>query len=266
MKEVLSKEQISRDSIRDIWMKQVIIRLDYAGVADLNELIKIFDLRINKFAKRQEMYVNQLGFNIRAEDLKNISDTLSIPIEAIKKEKIWRYSELNVGQCSTTLDISQYFMCMTIDCQNNYDGITEYVKVFKEVMEMFTSNIKYFEPKRIGLRKARVQKLKTLDEVANIFEPYIYCMDIAHINSALTHDKFYRDIVKKVDDSLYININRIIKSIDDETAFNTTLDLDAYTTNLDKKELSNIIDVANAYEFEVYKSCMTLNYLNTIIK
>lgn len=265
MNEGLSKEQISRDSIRDIWMKQVIIRLDYAGVADLNELIKIFDLRINRFAKRQEMYVNQLGFNIRAEDLKNISDTLSIPIEAIKKEKIWRYSELNVGQCSTTLDISQYFMCMTIDCQHNYDGITEYIKVFKEVMEIFTSDIKYFEPKRIGLRKARVQKLKTLNDVANIFEPYIFCMNIAE-NLALTHDKFYRDIAKKVDDSLYININRIIKSIDDETAFNTTLDLDAYTTNLDKKELSNIIDVANAYEFEVYKSCMTLNYLNTIIK
>ena len=52
MKEVLSREQISRDSIRDIWMKQVIIRLDYAGVADLNELIRIFDLRINRFAKR----------------------------------------------------------------------------------------------------------------------------------------------------------------------------------------------------------------------
>ena len=83
-----SKAEIDRTKVHDKNMKIVIIRLDYAGVTDLLDLIKSFDQTIKSFKQREEVYNNQLNLNIREEDIQTISKTLSIPVNIIRKCRI----------------------------------------------------------------------------------------------------------------------------------------------------------------------------------
>ena len=126
------KKGFTRNNIRDKFMNLVIMRLDFAGITDSKELIKIFDSKFPRtFKKRQEVYNRELNVTFRDSDLREISDSLSLPASVIQKEKLIRYSDMSGTGCDVTLDISQYFLCMTIKCKNNYDGLDKYIEVFK---------------------------------------------------------------------------------------------------------------------------------------
>lgn len=268
-----SKAEIDRTKVHDKNMKIVIIRLDYAGVTDLLDLIKSFDQTIKSFKLREEVYNNQLNLNIREEDIQTISKTLSIPVNIIRKEKIYRYSNAEFGECQTTLDISQYFLCMTIISKNNYDGLTVYSQVFQQTAELFKAQIKFFNPKRLGLRKTRVENFNTIDEIQSTFEPNLFCFN--HFNDITDkeyHSKIYKDVFRNDQLSIFANINRSILPVkkDDQDKLQTQLDIDTYydtqhyKTIFQKFSFAQLLENANQYEFEIYKSCLTLEHLNKI--
>ncbi len=268
-----SKAEIDRTKVHDKNMKIVIIRLDYAGVTDLLDLIKSFDQTIKSFKQREEVYNNQLNLNIREEDIQTISKTLSIPVNIIRKEKIYRYSNAEFGECQTTLDISQYFLCMTIISKNNYDGLTVYSQVFQQTAELFKTQIKFFNPKRLGLRKTRVENFNTIDEIQSTFEPNLFCFN--HFNDIPDkeyHSKIYKDVFRNDQLSIFANINRSILPVkkDDQDKLQTQLDIDTYydtqhyKTIFQKFSFAQLLENANQYEFEIYKSCLTLEHLNKI--
>ncbi len=269
--EISSKEQLNRTMVHDTKMKIIIIRLDYGGVDDLSALIKIFDNNIRCFKRRQELYNNQMDVTLREEDLIAISKSLSIPVNVIRKEKIWRYSGAELGNCETTLDVSQYYLCMTIKCNNNYDGLNSYSSVFEQAATLFKSNIPYFEPKRLGLRKVRVEDFSNLAEMAHVFEPNIFCLNQKFLRTEDYFEKHYRDVlINASPNKLQVNINRSIKSmvINDKYMYKSALDIDAYYQNrksLYDHSLPQLLFEANDAEFDIYKSCMTLKYLKTII-
>lgn len=268
--EITSKDQLTRNMVHDTKMKIVIIRLDYSGVEDLSALIKIFDDKIKCFKSRRELYNNQMNVTLREEDLATISKSLSIPVNVIRKEKIWRYFDSTLGVCETTLDISQYFMCMTIKSENNYDGLDIYSSVFKEAAELFKSEISYFEPKRLGLRKVRIEDFKDLADSADIFESNVFCLNHKFTETDPTYlEKHYKDVlINDCKNRLWININRSIKYFDTDAIYKSALDIDAYyqdDKSLSETPITDLLSEANEIEFNIYKSCMTFEYLKSII-
>ena len=75
-------------------MKVVIVRLDFAGVNDVNELIKFFEKNGKVFKKKNVMENREINISFREIDFESISESLSIPVEAIKSERFVRYEGL----------------------------------------------------------------------------------------------------------------------------------------------------------------------------
>jgi uncharacterized protein (TIGR04255 family) len=263
-----SKFDITREMVHDKQMKIIIIRLDYAGVADLSNLIAIFDETCpGAFSNRQEVYNNQLNVNLRTEDLISISDSLSVPVNVIRKERIWRYAGLKDVVCDTYLDISQYYLCMTIMCNNNYDGLDHYLPIFEKATSAFRS-IPYFQPKRLGLRKNRVENFDDYKIIASTFESHMFCLDSFNSRCDVHLSKRYSDVIHN--NNVIANINRAIElvSVEGKQCYKTALDIDAYYQDdaiSNERTMAELLKVANEYEFDIYKDCMTEQYLNSIM-
>lgn len=270
----MSKERFERNRLHDTNMKTVIIRLDYAGVIDNQELVKIFDKRFpSAFRSRQEIHNSEFTINLRGDDLKDISDTLSVPVSVIQKERVYRYQGLKDVACEVTLDISQYYLCMTINCQNNYDGLDKYIECFKGAISVFAEKNSYFQPKRLGLRKIRVENKPRIEDFTSIFETFVFNIPGYSLASSLNLKTKYYDYIECPDmNNLRFNINRAINRLEKRSdqgisyLYQSVLDIDAYYKSDTLNRINELLNQANKEEFKVYKACMKETYLNSIYR
>ena len=264
------KDNITRASVKDQNMKVVIVRLDYSGVNDLNEVIKLFDKKFPKAFKSKRAVENrEINLNFREVDFQTISDSLSIPINAIKRERFIRYEGINNCNCDVTLDMSQFYLCLTIKCNNNYDGITEYIAPLKGAIKIFKDKIPYFSPKRLGIRKVRVESNQNISYFSSIFEPFVFPKLMFNIGQDSLMKSEYLDAITDISTGLRSNIKReisVTKDKNDSPMYRTTLDIDTYYHEdaLEKGNINNLLNFANEKEFILYKQCMTQTYLSSI--
>lgn len=267
----MDKSIFERNKIHDTNMKVVIVRLDFAGVNDVNELIKFFEKNGKVFWKKNVMENREINISFREIDFESISESLSIPVEAIKSERFVRYEGLDNCQCDVTFDISQFYLCLTIKCQGNYDGLTNYVAPFKGAIKIFCEKVPYFEPKRLGIRKVRVEVKDNIQNISDSFEPFVFKTPFFCISSPLIRKSEYLDVIEEVDKSLRFNIRREIGLVIDKDSnkkYSTTLDIDAYYHEdiLENGKINDMINYANQREFEIYRECMSYSYLKSIYK
>ena len=267
----MAKDRFSRERTHDTNMKTVILRLDYSGVADSSELVKWFDKRFpSAFRERNEHHNREFNIQLRKEDIETISKTLSLPVSVIERETIMRYHRMKDVNCDVTLDISKYYLCMTLKCDNNYDGLDKYVACFKGAITTFRENIPYFCPRRLGLRKVRVENKQTFRDFDNVFEDYVYKIPSYGFvyNSFLATD--YVDCFElSTLNNLRFNVRGKldhIKAPNGQMEYKSTLDIDAYYQNdaLANANINDWLTIANLKAFEIYKFCMKESYLESI--
>lgn len=269
----MAKAHYERNRLHDNQMKQIIIRLDYTGVRDGADLVKLFDRRFPKvFRRSQDIYNNEFTLSFRKEDLKDISDSIKVPINIIQKEKIVRYIGMKDVACDVELDISQYYLCMTIKSNGNYDGLDKYIECFKGAISVFETSLPYFTPKRLGLRKIRVEDKPTIKDFENIFEPFVFNIPQYSIDDAKCLKLEYKDYIEDSINNIKFNIQRTIgrvvkQSVDSKTiSYVSTLDIDAYYKSEELTNINSLLNKANLLEFEIYKSCMKEEYLRSIYR
>ena len=265
----MTKSEIKRGDVADPCLKQIIIRLDYAGVSDVIDLVKLFDKRFPKdFKSKNEVY--NRNYAIRQEDLREISESLSVPVRVIQDERIIRYSEMKGVKAKATLDLSRYYICMTIDIDGEYEGLGSYETTIKGAITLFKDNINYFSPRRLGLRKIRVEKFKTIEESNHTFEPFVYTRPNFELNQPIVNKAVYYDhLTDRDNEHLRYNVRReydLSEAPEGNPMYLFTLDIDTYFNDikiLGKKGTNDLLSLANEQEFNIYKACMTLDYLKT---
>lgn len=267
----MAKERFLRENTHDTNIKTVIIRLDYSGVADLNDLVKLFDKKFpDEFKERHEHHNREFNIQLRKEDIETISETLSLPVSVIERETIMRYHGMKRGNCDVFMDISKYYLCMTLKSEGNYDGIDKYLASFKGAITVFKDKIPYFRPRRLGLRKVRVESKPSLIDFENIFENQLFRNHIFGYDApALLRKESIDSFVVPKLDNLRFNVRALMnhgKNAEGNLLYTSTLDIDAYYINksLDDADINRLITTANKQEFEVYKNCMKETYLESI--
>jgi uncharacterized protein (TIGR04255 family) len=258
-------------------MKKVIIRLDYGGVLDGSKLAKIFAKTFpSDFREREEVHNDKYSIDLRADELKEISESLSIPVSVIERGITYRYKNLRGSACKVTMSVSQYYLCMTIICEENYDGLNNYIKYFKGAISAFAKEESYFQPKRLGLRKIRVECRKSISDFNDVFENTVFREPDYSISATTKLKSEYFDFIECSDkDNICFNIRRILERLKDNNnvspqfVYQSTLDIDAYytfdETNMTSK-INSLLEQANDLEFDVYKACMRESYLKSISK
>ena len=156
---------------------------------------------------------------------------------------------------------------MTIKYNENYDGFNNYVQYFKGAISLFKDSVAYFSPKRLGIRKCRVETFSQKEMLNSVFEPFVFDdsnLPIGNLGDSLRE---YRAYLQNDNlNNIRVNIIRRIMPVTEngERKLNTILDIDVYYQDgrlLCERDINNLLDEANQFEFEVYKMCMTENVL-----
>lgn len=180
-----------------------------------------------------------------------------------------RYHGMKNVNSDVTLDISKYYLCMSLKCDNNYDGINKYLNCFKGAITLFKEKIPYFCHRRLGIRKVRVEDKPTFEEFRDIFEDSIYekpkygfdCFTFLRTEHV---DSFELANPKNLRFNVRCLMQHGVK--DDKDLYTSSLDIDAYYVGdfLSNSDINNLINTANKTEFEIYKYCMKESYLESI--
>lgn len=268
----MEKKDIQRENVHDMHMKSVILRLDYTGVANINTLIDAFDAKYKtEFPSRQSVSTREVSVALRKEDLNAISKAVMVPVNIIEKERIWQYKGLQGVNGIVTLCISQYYTYMSIEYKDNYDGLSSYLSYFIGAITTFKEKEQYLCPQRFGIRKCRVQDFE-IDQIGDMdktFESFVFNDPNLPIGKIGRIPRQYRTCL--CDDSknnIKVIVQRQVGYMENEhrkEICHTSLDIDVYYDNqeyLNCNPPENIIKVVNDMEFDVYKMCMTKEYLN----
>ena len=256
-------------------MKTVIIRLDYSGVVDSTQLHKLFDKQFPKaFKERHEIHNNEFNIQLKQDELRSISKSLSVPVNVIEKETIVRYKGLKNVACEVTLDISQYYLCMTINCNNNYDGLDNYLEYFKGAISVFIDKMSYFQPKRLGIRKIRVEERDSRDAFNLVFEDFVFNSPTYDLLRADNFKTEYFDFFEITNmNNIRFNIHRTMDKLNvkdsagnEQTKYRAILDIDAYYRSDDLQDINALLRQSNNEEFNIYLSCMKESYLRQIYR
>lgn len=262
----MSKADIQRSQVNDTHMKYVILRIDYSGVTNSSKLVDLFDKRFPRaFRYRNLVTQREVSVAFRQEDLQAISKAVSVPLNVVDKEPLYRYSGFRQGQCQATLDISQFYMCMTINCENNYDGLDKYLECFKGAISIFMNAVDYFYPQRLGIRKCRIQDFNTIEAINNVFESFVFNELNLQIGQEQSYREYRTSILDINQNKLNINVLRKRYHMTNNEQYRTSLDIDVYYQDdelLNRININQLIHIANDCEFDVYKMCMTNNYLS----
>lgn len=272
----------SRYTMRANMLKKVLIRIDYSGVTDINEWIKVFKANTglsSHFRKYTKEVQNQASFSI--SNMEEIAQSRSIPLKAFQSEPLHRFTEASFRsegeeadrEDKVVMEVTSLFMAFTIDCVN-YKNMDVYINFLCKYIQAFIINDRFIDIQRIGIRKIGGDIFRNLDEFAETFETNIFATpDVANLNGLLI-DREYHDRIIKSDETVKVNFSRRCRAISTDNGsiiYQALLDIDGYVDNGIIKNKSyrfpddfeNVLkEKINNYLFDLYKLSVTEKYLS----
>lgn len=273
-------KNFSRYTMRANMLRKVLIRIDYDGVTDINEWIKLFkenDELSSYFQKYTKGVQNQATISL--SNMEEIAESRSIPLSTFQSEPLHRFSDAVFKDedgiqrdDKIVMDVTSLFLTFSIDCVN-YKNMDVYISFLNDYIKAFLENDKYIVIQRIGVRKLGGDVFKSLDDFSETFEESVFAtLDVANLNGGLI-DREYVDRIIKNDETVKVNFARrcrAIKTDDGKTVYQALLDIDGYVDKglieknqyrfpeLFEKVVKNQI---NDYLFELYNLSVTEQYL-----
>lgn len=273
-------KNFSRYTMRANMLRKVLIRIDYDGVTDINEWIKLFkenDELSSYFQKYTKGVQNQATISL--SNMKEIAESRSIPLSTFQSEPLHRFSDAVFKDedgiqrdDKIVMDVTSLFLTFSIDCVN-YKNMDVYISFLNNYIKAFLENDKYIVIQRIGVRKLGGDVFRSFEDCSGTFESSVFApLDVAILKGRLI-DREYVDRIIKNDETVKVNFARrcrAIKTDDGETVYQALLDIDGYVDKglIEKNnyrfpnDFENVVKTKiNDYLFELYKSSVTEQYL-----
>ena len=274
-------KNFSRYTMRANMLRKVLIRIDYDGVTDISEWIKLFkeDKELSShFLKYTKGVQNQATVSL--SNMEEIAASRSIPLSTFQSEPLHRFSDAMFKdedgiqrEDKITMDVTGLFLTFSIDCVN-YKNMDVYISFLNNYIKAFLDNDKYIVIQRIGVRKLGGDVFRSLAEFSETFENSVFATpDVANLDGGLI-DREYVDRIIKNDESVKVNFARrcrAIKTNDGNMVYQALLDIDGYVDKglIEKNkykfpnDFENVVKTKiNDYLFELYKLSVTEQYLN----
>lgn len=228
---------ITRQQVRGDLLKKIIIRIDYTGIPSITEWIEQFmkdgDLcgKFGDYDKGGSM--NKATF--RFSNLKDVADTLAIPLDELKKETIHRFSspQFEEHEDDVVMDITSYFTTFTISCQN-YSMIDDYLQYLCMYMLKLKSYCTYLKVARLGIRKIGGRVFKSVEDIGKVFNPDLFFGNIIDEPVSTAHEINYSDSFIDRDFKIKVNYGRMCREVVDthqNILYQVLMDIDGYVDN-----------------------------------
>ena len=250
-------------------LKNVLIRLDYSGIDDIQKAISNNE---QFFGLHFEVYTRGKANNASL-DLTNVDDiakTLSIPVREIKSETVHTYSGWRgEQQDDVKLSITSYYTTLNVACRY-YKTIDEYLAFIKELIVMMYGIFSFMDIKRIGIRKLGGDTFKSINQMFQVYKRELFFgQDID--SSAKFLQREYTDRYAFADGSMKVNYSRNyrLRVVDGQDNYQAMLDIDEYVdeSNISKRhnvkdDSMKVLEFINTNIDEVFFNSVTKEYIN----
>ena len=274
-----SKSEITRYMMRKNILRNILFRVDYKGIVNVNECLSKIkeELLLPHFSEYNNTFNNNVNIDMSGTSIEDVSKMLSLPVKEVSQQEIHIYSKskfTNDGEPTTDeveLRISKYFITLEIKCKGEYKNIDPYLRYFSELISHLLSYNSYIRFKRIGLRKIASQLFKRREDMYAVFDPGKYGDVIDQSFSPLEFNRI--DNIQKLEQPYIYNYRRGLKSVqivNKETGekgdgYLALIDLDGYISEERINETFTIdrclIEINDAL-FDLFKNAVTEDFLN----
>lgn len=214
----MSKENYTRDNFHSPILRSVIVRIDYSEISNLEQSVSFFHNDLFNFFSGHQTY----SLNISADD--NSGKVLEQPVHRYFNSKIQPL------QNKVVFDVSKTFMCLEIQCNDNYEKIDTYLDVVISCMSSIMNNDSFVEIQRVGIRKVDGDDYSSEEQAAEVFE---FINELVPDNEAyfcLKRQKTY--IIADLDKGIQVNVNKVINATSSQDRpYRVVLDIDGYMAN-----------------------------------
>lgn len=264
----MSKEQYTRENFKSSLLKQIIIRVDFSTITD----VKGFIMRLKSepwlsrcFNGYRPIKTNNINLQI---DTKTIEDRF-IPIEVKETETIHRfYDSLIEPIQSTTMDIGSSFICITIQCSDQYDKIDSYLNIIADTMIVLQKYDNYAHFERFGIRKIDGNDYNNENEAYQTFEKNRFIEDGGNVLERTLFKQVYTDIFLSEKYNIKVNLTRSLERLNNRM-LRFVLDTDGYIDESNFKEgdcdskdkiIFLLKDRINEGLFQIFKAYVTEDF------
>lgn len=258
------KDDIKRADLNNSMLKRVIVRADFTPMLDLESTVSDVN--------RQEWFKNK--FNNYEKRLLTVKKGNEKEDEnALDGEVVKRFDDCNIApEKNVTLDISSNFVIMEIKCDEKYDKLDEYLKLYVNTLGHVISNDNYVKLERIAIRKTDGMESIDGNKADEVFE--YFDQQIEDEGDKFTY-RTYTDSFVYSKKEVSVNYNRAVRVIaNNPPLFVFVLDIDTY---LNREQIANrrpnnvelwqmFYDRLNEASFDLFKRGVKETYLNSILK
>lgn len=255
------KSGITRENLKNNFLKNVIIRFDYIGITEVEleaVLTKIKPiLREHGYDRLRNEYTTELDFQL--QDPEQIEIT-SIPVREVRQQKVYVFTNDNSG---LEFRISPLFAFISVN-NKKYIPFSEYSKTLIEVMNILKQDVCFFSGTRFGIRKINQCIMMDISRINDYFEPrYFQIFNSGKDGISKIHEA--KDCFSEEKHNVNLMRTIIAGEYDHQVAYQVILDTDIYVTDYDGIneliENSDIVNLMNEELFEFYKDALTEGFI-----
>lgn len=225
----MSKDTFNRDSFRSSMLKSVIIRIDFSDISNLEGAISTLNsILTSNFASNKVQNSKNINFSLAKEDMDG--GVISLPVDTV--QKIYTYSRCKIQpEQNVRLDISNKYVCLVIQCDENYYKLDDYIDLVSQIMDGIQSYDGFVQLGRIGIRKVDGEDFPNVQSARNVFENIT---DIEQYEGEMFVPQ--RNITSLfVDKGTGMQVNQTISAIYLKNGqFRVVLDMDAYWNQVEE--------------------------------
>ena len=270
------KVNIKREDIKKNLLKKVLIRIDYDGVASIDNYVEAhYDLFGKYFSDTYKGSINNA--TIDRNSLDEIADRLSLDVKEFRKEPLHFFRspkrEVIVGSDDVELTISTYYAALDIKCKN-YQTIDQYIGLIEDLFRSMFETFKMFKIRRVAIRKISGGAFDTIEALNKVYEPLLFFGAQVSPNAEITFfQREYRDTYILADRTNKVNYAHKFRTIlyNNHQLLQTVLDTDVYCDEFclqyvkctNEKELKELLYSINKHQFDLFKDSVTIDYLKS---
>lgn len=265
----LNNEQITflRHNFTQNLLKNVLIRIDYSGVNDIDKWIQDHQKFMQKYFVNYARGVrNQAMLKLTSPE--DIARTLSIPVEEVNKVTIHEFNQWKgKEEDMVTMLVTNYFMSINIRC-NNYKCVDPYLLLAAEFIKSMYHKFGFFKVQRIGIRKISGKVFNNMGEISKIYKSNLFVSDSVNVEPSMVINRRYEDNFVLKDNTMKANCIRKFR-LDNNKKLQVLLDFDCYIDqfnimynnyDINAKSL-DIMTAINNFQFKLFLNSVQQEYI-----
>lgn len=239
----MAKSKYTPQNLKSTMEREILIKVDYEGVGDIEEFVKVNKTHFNLFLRYNKLTRNEVEIKVTPQYIRD----RNIPMPEPTIQIVHHFFKNREGEENVVMDVcdTTAYIQIRLPAGKSSRGMEPYSKLMAEFIKKLLSSDSFIHVTRIGMRKKNFYYIKENENVSDVLERDIWTQYADVNNGILPTRKVYADFMTVEASKVNLNFQQIaekVEKIDTKEKFiRIIVDSDAYLdqNRLDQLDLKN---------------------------